>query len=226
MIYEDKLDEMGFEWEKLADEVYYIHGFATEEELKFCYDFCVNATEEQWSSRYWNTLVEEAKERFGRTDVENLVEEGLMSINPEWLDKTIHLDGPVPGAFAERIKEFISDDLEATALVGIQRHYPGSSLAEHIDAETSEHLRYAAVFYVNDDFNGGKLYFPLLNLEVQPRAGSLIIFATGREYLHGVSTVEDGPTRYAIANFIWTRGKMATAKMEEGYNPVHKKVEY
>lgn len=228
MVIKEKLDSLGFEWEELDEEIYYIHNFATKEELEYCYNFCVNATEEQWNARYMNTVKEEAMERYGRDDIDNLVAEGLMHINPEWKDKTIHLDGDVGPTFAKRIQSFLSDDLEATSMVGIQRHYPGSNLAEHIDAETSEHLRYAAVFYVNDDFNGGRLYFPTRGLTVEPRAGSLIIFATGKEYLHGVGTVEDGPTRYAIANFIWTVGKQDEVMSGDpgDYKPVHDKVEY
>jgi hypothetical protein len=226
MVITEKLNDLGFNWEQLDTDIYYIHNFATAEELAFCYNFCVSATEEEWSARYLETIKQEGLQKFGRDDVDNLIAEGLIDINEEWIDRTLQLQGELPHVFARRIQDFLTDDLEATALVGIQRHYPGASLAEHIDAETSEHLRYAAVFYINDDFNGGRLYFPKRNLTIEPRAGSLIIFPTGRDYLHGVGVVEPGPTRYAIANFVWTRGYEEKAwKGEIEINRVHKKVE-
>ena len=226
MVIKEKLDKLRYEWELLGEDIYYIHNFATKDELDYCYNFCVRATEEDWAARYMNSIREEALQKFQTDDVESLIANGTISINPEWVDRTLQLTGDIPHIFADRIQEFLTDDLEATSLVGIQRHYPGASLAEHIDAETSEHLRYAAVFYINDDFNGGRLYFPKLGLTVEPRAGSLVIFPTGEEYLHGVSEVKEGPTRYAIANFVWTRGYEEKAwNGEIEINRVHKKVE-
>lgn len=226
MVITEKLDELNFNWEQLDTDIYYIHDFATPEELDFCYNFCISATEEEWSARYLDTIRQEGLHRFNRDDIDNLINEGLLDINEEWIDRTLELKGELPHIFAKRIQSFLTDDLEATGLVGIQRHYPGASLGEHIDAETSEHLRYAAVFYINDDFNGGRLYFPKRGLTVEPRAGSLIIFPTGKEYLHGVGVVEPGPTRYAIANFVWTRGYEEKAwNGEIEVNRIHKKVE-
>lgn len=49
---------------------------------------------------------------------------------------------------------------------------------------------YVGVYYLNDDFKGGELYFDDLNLEYKPVAGTLIVFPT--HLWHRIRTVEEG----------------------------------
>jgi len=59
------------------------------------------------------------------------------------------------------------------------------------------------VLYLNDDYLGGELYFSNLNLEFKFPKGSMVVFATGDEYMHGVKEILEGPTRYVITSFIF-----------------------
>lgn len=74
-----------------------------------------------------------------------------------------------------------------------------SHLAPHIDNEGENSKKSLAVlFYLNDDFEGGELYFTNLNKVIKPKKGGLVLFPCNIEkFLHGVSTITKG-TRYAI----------------------------
>lgn len=58
----------------------------------------------------------------------------------------------------------------------------------------------ASLVYLNDDYEGGEIYFPNQNLQFKPAAGSLVFFPGDINYLHGVTTVEHG-IRYTMPNF-------------------------
>jgi len=94
---------------------------------------------------------------------------------------------------------------------GIQlvRWLPGDYQEPHADAENpdgNEHpfswRRYAALIYLNLDFEGGDLYFPHKKLRMRPWPKSLAMFPGTVEYLHEVEEVSGG-TRYTLASF-WT----------------------
>ena len=57
----------------------------------------------------------------------------------------------------------------------------------------------AAVLYINDDYKGGELTFPDLELEIKPKAGSLVVWAGSER--HGVNKIEEG-NRYTLITFL------------------------
>lgn len=56
----------------------------------------------------------------------------------------------------------------------------------------SPHRNYTTIIYLNDDYEGGNTYFPSLGVRVAPKAGSLVVFGAGYEYVHGVTMVTRG----------------------------------
>jgi hypothetical protein len=48
------------------------------------------------------------------------------------------------------------------------------------------------VLYLNDDYEGGQIYYPNLEIAIKPEAGSLVMHPGTEEYLHGVATVTSG----------------------------------
>jgi hypothetical protein len=60
--------------------------------------------------------------------------------------------------------------------------------------------KYVAILYLNDDYEGGELYFPEHSIEFKPRANSLILFPGGVENIHGVKEITSG-TRYTMVSF-------------------------
>ena len=62
------------------------------------------------------------------------------------------------------------------------------------------------VFYLNDDYEGGELFFPLQNIKFKPKPRAAYFFPGDKNYIHGVTRVTSG-TRYT-APFFWTITKL------------------
>lgn len=62
------------------------------------------------------------------------------------------------------------------------------------------------VFYLNDDYEGGELFFPKQNLTFKPKARAVYFFPGDKNYIHGVNKVLSG-TRYTSPWF-WTITKL------------------
>jgi hypothetical protein len=60
----------------------------------------------------------------------------------------------------------------------------------------------AGLFYINDDYEGGELYFPNQGIQFKPKAGSAYFFPGDMNYIHGVSEIKSG-IRYTVP-FFWT----------------------
>jgi hypothetical protein len=48
----------------------------------------------------------------------------------------------------------------------------------------------AILIYLNDDYEGGELYFPERGLEIKPKANTLIMFPGNKNFVHGVRVIE------------------------------------
>lgn len=76
----------------------------------------------------------------------------------------------------------------------------GSSALPHTDNHHGyEFLEYSTVIYLNDDFEGGEIYFPNLDFTYKPNKGDAVLFPCNDiTYLHGVKETTSG-TRYTLA---------------------------
>ena len=84
----------------------------------------------------------------------------------------------------------------------------GSALGLHADNDINYMPNYepdfqlgtkhvlAAIAYLNDDYTGGEINFPYLNLTYQPVAGDILIFPANFVYAHEVGPIKSGD-RYA-----------------------------
>jgi hypothetical protein len=59
----------------------------------------------------------------------------------------------------------------------------------------------SGVAYLNDDYEGGELYFTALDIAVKPRRGSFLAFTAGFHHEHAVLRVTSGSTRLTIPSF-------------------------
>jgi hypothetical protein len=68
------------------------------------------------------------------------------------------------------------------------------------DREQSPDHYFASVFYINDNYKGGEIYFPQYEKIIKPKANSLIFFPGNLNYMHGVNQcfLND---RYSLAMF-------------------------
>jgi hypothetical protein len=60
----------------------------------------------------------------------------------------------------------------------------------------------ASLFYFNDEYEGGELYFPVQGIEFKPKAGAAYFFPGDRHYVHGVRPVKSG--HRFTSPFFWT----------------------
>jgi len=93
-------------------------------------------------------------------------------------------------------------------LVNYARWPAGYELQPHADSENpggAPHpfpwRDFASVIYLNDDYEGGEIYFPNLGIELKPQPRSLIVFPGTLFFLHGVRRVDRG-MRHTIASFL------------------------
>lgn len=60
--------------------------------------------------------------------------------------------------------------------------------------------KYVGILYLNDDYEGGELYFPEHQIEFKPPVYSYIMFPGGHDNIHGVKEILKG-TRYTMVSF-------------------------
>jgi predicted 2-oxoglutarate/Fe(II)-dependent dioxygenase YbiX len=93
-------------------------------------------------------------------------------------------------------------------LINFARWPPGYELQPHADSENPNGVEhpfpwrdFATVMYLNDDYEGGEIFFPNLGLELKPQPRTLIVFPGTLFFLHGVKRVTRG-MRHTIASFL------------------------
>jgi hypothetical protein len=70
---------------------------------------------------------------------------------------------------------------------GINKYYEGQYMGPHVDwNEFNSDITYTIVVYLNDDYEGGELYFvdPSIDIKIKPKAGSIVMFPSTLPYLH------------------------------------------
>lgn len=110
------------------------------------------------------------------------------------------------------VDKFFDVDVQETG-PAIVRWRPGDRQEPHADKEFhigEERGRpndfpwydIASLFYFNDEYEGGELYFPVQGIEFKPKVGAAYFFPGDRFYVHGVRPVKSG-MRYT-SPFFWT----------------------
>lgn len=95
----------------------------------------------------------------------------------------------------------------------IVRWLPGQYQHPHADKELHEGENagkpndfpwydLAGLFYLNDDYEGGELYFPNQGIQFKPKARGAYFFPGDMNYIHGVTEITSG-IRYVVP-FFWT----------------------
>jgi hypothetical protein len=91
------------------------------------------------------------------------------------------------------------------------RWFPGMEQSPHADDMSNteiqgfDHRAFGSIIYLNDEYQGGRTFYPNFDIEIVPQAGSLAVHPGDLEHLHGVTKIEDN-IRYTIASF-WTFNK-------------------
>lgn len=202
----EHFERAGLQVEEIYPGIFRVPNFLTGEEVEALQHQISTMNEEDWKLDYIESLYRFIKDQYGVDTFEEAQALGhRIDINGEWVDKNSKIyDDRVKQTINERLASIFVQfpELVLQGAGSIQRQYEGVQLNYHIDSESKPSVAYAAVMYVNGDFEGGELHFPRIDVKIKPAAKDLIIFPSADDYLHGVLPVEAGPTRYALPAFI------------------------
>jgi hypothetical protein len=94
------------------------------------------------------------------------------------------------------------------------KYGPGQHFQEHTDHGYSYNCVVSTVSYVNDNYEGGELFFRLQGLKVKPKAGDLFVFPSTYMYPHQAMPVTSG-TKYSIVTMLDYSSKFHSEKFYE-----------
>ena len=86
-----------------------------------------------------------------------------------------------PELCAERFAEMYQIDKKEINLdtrhISLNKYFEGNGMGNHTDGQDGDsNLKYSLVTYLNDDYEGGEIYFKNENIKIKPKAGSLVLF--------------------------------------------------
>jgi Rps23 Pro-64 3,4-dihydroxylase Tpa1-like proline 4-hydroxylase len=89
--------------------------------------------------------------------------------------------------------------------ISISKYQTGSFMGPHVDSyENDPTTTISVVCYLNDNYEGGELYFKEQGIEVKPKAGDIVVFPSHEPYYHESKPVISG-TKYMSPGFWFNR---------------------
>lgn len=190
-----------------VDNIVELENFMTEEELFILSEFARTLNVWDETETHYDkdgTVIYEAEYWKDRVATETT----LMKVNSE-IPKIIR-------KMMERLKPIVENHfkvkIEPTSPT-IVRWLPGQYQYPHADKELWEgadagkpndfpYYDLSSLFYLNNDYEGGELYFPKQNISFKPKPGAAYFFPGDMNYIHGVTEIKNG-IRYTCP-FFWT----------------------
>jgi Rps23 Pro-64 3,4-dihydroxylase Tpa1-like proline 4-hydroxylase len=83
---------------------------------------------------------------------------------------------------------------------GLLKYGNGQKFDKHIDDGMKFIRKVSLVYYANDEYSGGEIYFDQFNLKFKPQKNQLLIFPSNYIYTHSISEVTEGH-RYSIVSW-------------------------
>jgi predicted 2-oxoglutarate/Fe(II)-dependent dioxygenase YbiX len=137
---------------------------------------------------------------------------------------TQRLNASVEASARKLIEPFFRIEVRDWEPVQLLHYGMGGHYIPHVDAETlykdeiglemwekTLDRDLSIVYFLNDDFVGGELFFPVFELAIKPKAGTLVCFPSDHHFVHGVKPVTSGH-RYTAVTWLRVQG---TASPEE-----------
>lgn len=162
-----------------VDNIIVLEDFIAREDVKTVYDFAVKIESFEKTSDHWNNRVLNAK--------------GLV-LHKKDVYETI-------GKYQTKLKNTIQNRFGfevGDVAPSIVKWRPGDVQAPHADKELLDGTPVdyksdiSSLFYWNDNFEGGEIYFPNQGVQLKAKPGTVVIFPGDRFYAHGVTEVLSG----------------------------------
>lgn len=183
----------------------------TEEEQQFLLDFAKNnnfwdITESQWNEN--GNIIYDHRVWENRVATLHTLEKA----SPEVVERLYGIIDRVKPAIQKHFNSEVWPSHPAIVRWPegtMQFPHADKELHEGPDAGTPNEFPWydiGTVFYLNDDFVGGEIYFPLQGITIKPKPRAAYFFPGDKNYIHGVNKVISG-TRYTCP-FFWTITKL------------------
>ena len=189
------------------DMIVELENFMTEEEIEFLENAARNIT-------IWDVTEDHVNEN-GTVIYDASYWKDRVCSAPS-LDKNDPKVVPVLIGLFQRLQPIIEDFFKVKAEPTgqtIVRWLPGQFQNPHADKELHDGpdaglpndfpwYDLSSLFYLNDDYEGGELYFPLQDVKFKPKKGAAYFFPGDKNFIHGVTEIKNG-IRYTCP-FFWT----------------------
>jgi predicted 2-oxoglutarate/Fe(II)-dependent dioxygenase YbiX len=86
--------------------------------------------------------------------------------------------------------------------INLSKYIEGKAMGSHIDStpDQQEKAAMTAILYLNDDYEGGELFFREQKIKLKPKAGTVVIFPSYIPFYHQSFTITKG-VKYIVAVF-------------------------
>ena len=181
-----------------AKNVYVIDNFLSNEEHESLSNFVSSPDQISWIMEPWTTE---------RTPKDSIPEDILDLLKK--IFKTARLN------CIDYYDTEVNDDFMGQYL--LTKWSSGSKMNPHVDTDSQKHQHIVCMYYINDNYDGGEIFFPDYDLKIKPKSNSIIMFPGNENYRHGVLEVLKG-FRYTFGmRFVFTGSTFLgpTAKRNE-----------
>lgn len=123
-------------------------------------------------------------------------------------------------AYRDAVTPFFNAQLDTFSAPSVLKYLPGGKYDAHADSEHWDHAGeqwvksmdrdYSLLLYINDDYEGGALYFPNFDIRIQPKSGMLVAFPSDHRYLHTAEPLQSGE-RFVVVS--WANDKRSPTKI-------------
>jgi hypothetical protein len=198
----------GLNAEEIFDSIFLVRDVLKAEEITSLLDFVKTSSEDGWNAGNLRRQESIARNLYGPDTSDEVVqifqdEQSYVY----WSDKVVNTSGEkfdiYTAEITKRISPFFDGLYKVSEFAIINRQYPGVGLDEHKDQGDDLTLVRAVLLYLNDDYEGGELYFPQLDFSIKPPAGSLLTFPAIERWTHGVTPVRGDRYRYVMPGLAW-----------------------
>lgn len=170
------------------NKIYEILDFLTKKEQDIFLEIINNSSEAEWPNIIENEFVKKDKANGGK----------VLFLNENLKNFTWDI--------YKKLENLFDNPSRINQVAAIQRYKPGERMNLHTDNKLDSSVLFGIVIYINDDYEGGEIYYPELNLKIKPKERSIIIHPA--EIQHEVLQVKGNQTRYIISSFV--RGDKTT----------------
>lgn len=164
-----------------ADNIVVIKNFIDLKDLEKIQNFCTDLKDflsmpgDVWDNRVCNNSI-------------------LKEINPEIQSLLSSYQVKHKKIIEEFFNVELRDNIPSVVIWREGDHQPPHADKENIDGSSYPYPEndIASLFYLNEDYLGGEIYFPIQKIKLKMNSGDAVFFPGDKEYQHGVAAVIKG----------------------------------